>query len=121
MRICIYFVMTTFFSLEAQYFAEDLSVFFIAVVLAQRRSPQPESNGEPTLRHAALLTPSYTPNISKLAALYIIRTLFNTASSVASPLRFSVSEDAGIEPRTAATFALVVRRYSYSARYNPLT
>ncbi len=94
MRICIFFVMTTsFFSLEAQYFAEDLSVFFIAVVLAQRRCPQapgcppclaakPESQnrmGDQTHRHAAVLT---TPNFSKLAAFiwrnYFFSTFNNT-------------------------------------------
>jgi hypothetical protein len=35
------------------------------------------------------------------------------------PLDSTVSEDAGIEPRTVATTALAVRRSNYSARSHP--
>ncbi len=44
-------------------------------------------------------------------------TIFNTASSAhLPPLDSTVSEDAGIEPRTDATTALAVRRSNNSAR-----
>jgi hypothetical protein len=43
-----------------------------------------------------------------------VRYLFNTATSDST-----VSEDAGIEPRTVATTALTVRRSNYSARSHP--
>ena len=45
-------------------------------------------------------------------------TLFNTPSS-AAPSDSTVSEDAGIEPRTVATVALTARRSNLSARSHP--
>ncbi len=36
------------------------------------------------------------------------------------PSDFTVSEDAGTEPRTVATLALTVRRSNYSAKSHPL-
>jgi hypothetical protein len=44
--------------------------------------------------------------------------MFKTASSVA-PSDSTVSEDAGIEPRTVVILALVVRRFNHSARSHP--
>jgi hypothetical protein len=49
---------------------------------------------------------------------FLLCTLFHTASS-AAPQTFNVSEDAGIEPRIAATFALAVRRSNLSTRSHP--
>jgi hypothetical protein len=46
---------------------------------------------------------------------YFLCTLFNTSSS-ANPSDFTVSEDAGMEPRTGATSAVAVRRSNHSAR-----
>ncbi len=50
-------------------------------------------------------------------ALYSI--LFNLPTSQVS--NFTVSEDAGIEPRTVATTALTVRRSNHSAKSHPET
>jgi hypothetical protein len=47
--------------------------------------------------------------------LFSRSTLFNTAST-AAPQGSTVSEDAGIGPRTVATLALSVRRSKHSAR-----
>jgi hypothetical protein len=44
--------------------------------------------------------------------------LFNAASS-AAPSEFTLSEDAGIEPRTVATLALTARRSNLSTRSHP--
>jgi hypothetical protein len=49
---------------------------------------------------------------------FFLCTLFSTASS-AVPSDDTVSEDAGIEPKTVATSALDVRRSNYSARSHP--
>ncbi len=48
-------------------------------------------------------------------------TLFNTASSAALQIDYTVSEDAGIVARTVATSALSVRRSNYSTRSHPQT
>ncbi len=45
--------------------------------------------------------------------LFFICTVFNTASSICRPSDSTVSEDAGIEPRTIATSALAVRRSNH--------
>jgi hypothetical protein len=50
--------------------------------------------------------------------LELLCTLFNTASS-AAPQISTVSEDAGIDPRTVATSALTARRSKRSARSHP--
>ncbi len=39
---------------------------------------------------------------------------------ICHPLNYTVSEDAGLEPRTVATLALTVRRSNLSARSHPL-
>jgi hypothetical protein len=49
---------------------------------------------------------------------FFLCTIFNTASS-AAPSVSTVSEDAGIEPRTVATTALTVRRSNHSAKSHP--
>jgi hypothetical protein len=48
-----------------------------------------------------------------------ICTLFNTVF-ICLPSDSTVSEDAGIEPRTVATLAMAVRRTNHSARSHPL-
>ncbi len=40
---------------------------------------------------------------------------------ICRPSDSTVSEDAGIEPRTVATTALIVRRSNLSAKYHPQT
>jgi len=48
--------------------------------------------------------------------LYFIQHCFNCR-----PLNYTVSEDAGLEPRTVAALALAVRRSNISARSDPLS
>jgi hypothetical protein len=50
--------------------------------------------------------------------IFYICTVFNTAPS-AAPSGSTLSEDAGIEPRTVATPALAVRRSNHRARSHP--
>jgi hypothetical protein len=49
------------------------------------------------------------------AFVYFVKNCF-----ICRPSDLTVSEDAGIEPRTAATLALAVRRSNNSARSHPL-
>jgi hypothetical protein len=49
---------------------------------------------------------------------FLFRTIFSTASSAASQTS-TVSEDAGIEPRTIATSALAFRRSKHLTRSHP--
>jgi hypothetical protein len=47
--------------------------------------------------------------------MYVIQYCF-----ICRPSDYTVSEDAGIEPRTVATLALTARRSNYLARYHPM-
>jgi hypothetical protein len=51
---------------------------------------------------------------------FLLCSVFNTASS-AAPSDSTVSEGAGIDPRTVATSTLVVIRSNHSARSHPQT
>ncbi len=51
---------------------------------------------------------------NKLLSLYFIQHCF-----ICHPSDYTVSEDAGIEPRTVATSTLAVRRSNHSARSHP--
>jgi hypothetical protein len=59
--------------------------------------------------------PSFQVNQDLDTDVSFLCTSFNTDSSV----RIYCSEDAGIEPRTLATLALIARRSSHSARSHP--
>ncbi len=57
---------------------------------------------------------------SQLSWLFGKGDLFIQHWFICRPLDSTVSEDAGIEPRTVATLTLTVRRSNHSARYHPL-
>jgi hypothetical protein len=52
-------------------------------------------------------------------SFWIFYVLYSTLLNHHRPLDFSVSEDAGIEPRIVATLALAIRHSNHSARSYP--
>jgi hypothetical protein len=63
----------------------------------------------------------FTLTIFVKVVFYVFEsTVFNTVSSASPQSCKTVSEDAGIEPKTVAKFVLAVRQSNHSARSHPL-
>jgi hypothetical protein len=87
-----------------------ISIFF-SILVGYFCPPAPGS-ALPILIRIQQTKINANPDLEKLCT---VSTLFNTALS-AAPSDFTVLEDAGIEPRTVATFALAVRCPNHLAR-----